>query len=35
LSKAPTTSASARDPLSTQARQQLLQFALVIADWTL
>jgi len=35
LSKAPTTSASARDPLSTQARQQLLQFALVIADRTL
>jgi tetratricopeptide (TPR) repeat protein len=35
LSKAPITSASARDPLPNQARQQLLQFALVIADRTL
>jgi tetratricopeptide (TPR) repeat protein len=35
LSKAPVTSASATDPLPTQARQQLLQFALVIADRTL
>jgi tetratricopeptide (TPR) repeat protein len=35
LSKAPITSASARDPLPTEARQQLLQFALVIADRTL
>jgi tetratricopeptide (TPR) repeat protein len=35
LSKAPATSGSATEPLPNQARQQLLQFALVIADRTL
>jgi len=35
LSKAPARSGSATEPLPNQARQQLLQFALVIADRTL
>lgn len=35
LSKEPATTASRTDPLPAQARQQLLQFALVIADRTL
>jgi predicted TPR repeat methyltransferase len=35
LSTAPATSGSATEPLPNQARQQLLQFALVIADRTL
>jgi tetratricopeptide (TPR) repeat protein len=35
LSKAPATPGSANEPLPNQARQQLLQFALVIADRTL
>ena len=35
LSKTPAASGSATDPLPNQARQQLLQFALVIADRTL
>lgn len=35
LAKAPSRSTSATDPLTSEARQQLLQFALIIADRTL
>ena len=35
LSQAPSTKASASEPLTAQAKQQLLQFALIVADRTL